>query len=49
MRPIIEGPPGPGDRSPPVRARISWFFGLALAGGVATALIAYALKALLPS
>jgi len=50
MRAIIEGPPPPG--APPTgrwAARLAWFVGLALGSALATALVAYALKALLPS
>ncbi len=43
-----EGPPEPGARTPPLGRRIGWFAGLALASAAATALVAYALKALLP-
>lgn len=49
MPAIIEGPPDPGTPARPLRRRLAWFFGLALAAGSATALVAYGLKALLPS
>jgi hypothetical protein len=48
MPAIIEGPPPPGAPSPPLWRRLAWFFGLAVAGAVVTALTAYGLKALLP-
>lgn len=47
MRDIIEGPPEPGEARPPWRTRLLWFVGLALAGTTATAIVAYALRALL--
>lgn len=47
MRAIIEPPPEPGEPSPPVWKRLSWFAGLALASSLATAAVAYLLKALL--
>jgi len=47
MKAIIEPPPEPGTPLPPLRARIAWFFGLALAALLATAAVAYLLKALL--
>lgn len=47
MRDIIERPPGPEDRLPPLWKRLAWFFGLALSGTLATAIVAYLLKALL--
>lgn len=47
MRDIIEGPPGEGDASPRWRTRLIWFVGLALAGSGATAVVAYALRAML--
>jgi hypothetical protein len=43
-----EGPPGPDDPQAPLIQRLAWFVGLALAAAMATALAAYALKALLP-
>jgi hypothetical protein len=49
MPPIIEGPPGPGEPLRPLRVRLTWFAALALAAGAATALVAYGLKALLPT
>jgi hypothetical protein len=49
MKPIIEGPP-PADAPPaPLARRVAWFAALALGAALATALVAYALKALLPS
>ena len=51
MRAIIEGPPPPGAPAGRGRwaARLAWFFGLALGSAFVTALVAYGLKALLPS
>lgn len=48
MRPIIEGPPAPGDRPGPLARRLAWFFGLAAATAAATVIVAYVLEALLP-
>ncbi len=47
MKAIIEPPPEPGEPVPPLGQRIAWFFGLALAALLATAAVAYLLKALL--
>ena len=47
MPDIIEGPPREGDPSPPLLTRLKWFILLALGGLVATAGLAYALRALL--
>lgn len=44
-----EGPPEPDAPPAPLRQRLAWFFGLAFAAALATALVAYALKALLPA
>ncbi len=49
MPPIIKGPPDPGAPARPLWHRLAWFFGLALAAGGATALIAYGLRVLLPA
>ena len=49
MPAIIEGPPEPGEPPRPLITRLVWFAGLAAAAGMATALVAYALKALLPT
>jgi len=46
---IIEGPPESGAPVRPLWRRVAWFAALALASAAATALVAYALKALLPS
>jgi hypothetical protein len=46
---IIEGPPEPGAPRSPLWRRLAWFVGLALAATLVTALVAYGLKALLPS
>ena len=43
-----EGPPGPDDPPAPLIQRVAWFAGLAIAAALGTALVAYALKALLP-
>jgi len=48
MPAIIEGPPGPGETIGPLWKRLAWFVILAIAGAVATAVIAYGLKALMP-
>jgi hypothetical protein len=45
----IEGPPEPGAPARPLWRRLAWFVGLALASSAATVLVAYALRALLPS
>lgn len=45
--PAIIEPPEPGAPLPPLRSRLGWFFGLAIASTAATAAIAYLLKALL--
>ena len=47
MRAIIERPPEPGAPLAPLWKRLSWFFGLALGAMLATAAVAYALRALL--
>jgi phage baseplate assembly protein W len=47
MRDIIEGPPGEHEAPPSWRSRLIWFVGLAIAGTTATAIVAYALRALL--
>ena len=49
MPAIIEGPPERGDPQSSLLRRLAWFAGLALASGLATALVAYGLKALLPA
>ena len=49
MPAIIDGPPGPDDRRRPLWRRLAWFAGLALASALATALVAYGLKSLLPT
>jgi hypothetical protein len=43
MRGVGPGEPEPG----PLWKRLAWFFGIAAAAGVGTALVAYGLKALL--
>lgn len=47
MRAIIEPPPEPGGPEGPLWKRLGWFFGLAVSAAFATALVAYALRALL--
>jgi len=47
MRAIIEEPPEPGEPPPPIGKRLAWFAGLAIAGSLTTAAVAYLLKALL--
>jgi predicted cobalt transporter CbtA len=47
MRAIIEPPPEPGAPLAPLGRRLAWFVGLALAGAVGTAMVAYGLRALL--
>ncbi|MDP8915920.1 MAG: DUF2474 domain-containing protein [Pseudomonadota bacterium] len=44
---IIEGPPEPGDRLPPLWRRLLWFAGLGLLSTAAVAAAAYALRAAL--
>jgi hypothetical protein len=48
MAPIIDGPPGPDDPPRPVIRRVGWFFAIAAASALATAVVAYGLEALLP-
>ncbi len=48
MRAIIEPPPEPGAPLRPLWKRLLWFVGLAVLGTLATAAVAYVLKALLP-
>ena len=47
MRAIIEPPPEPGAPLGPLWKRLGWFFGLAMGAMLATAAVAYALRALL--
>jgi hypothetical protein len=49
MKAIIEGPPEPGAARAPLARRLGWFVALAVGAALATALVAYGLKALLPS
>jgi hypothetical protein len=46
---IIEGPPELDAPRAPFWRRLAWFLGLALVAALVTALVAYGLKALLPS
>lgn len=45
--PAIIEPPGPGEAPGPLWRRLAWFFGIALCAMLATAAVAYGLKALL--
>jgi uncharacterized protein involved in exopolysaccharide biosynthesis len=47
MRAIIERPPEAGEPPGPLWKRLAWFFGLAIGAALATAAVAYALRALL--
>jgi hypothetical protein len=47
MRAIIEPPPEPGAPLAPLRTRLAWFVALAFGAALATAVVAYALRALL--
>jgi len=47
MRAIIEPPPEPGARLAPLPKRLAWFAALAIGAALATAVVAYALRALL--
>ncbi len=49
MPAIIEGPPEPGAPKAPLWRRLAWFVGLAVGAALATAALAYAMKALLPA
>ena len=49
MPAIIEGPPEPGQPPAPLWKRLAWFIGLAVGAALATAVVAYAMKALLPA
>ncbi len=49
MRAIIEPPPGPDWTPPALWKRLAWFAGIALASVGVTALVAYGMKALLPT
>ncbi|MBN9319998.1 MAG: hypothetical protein J0I28_09965 [Caulobacterales bacterium] len=48
MPTIIEGPPGRETPKPLLARRLIWFVGLAVASALATVVVAYGLKALLP-
>ena len=48
MRAIIERPATSGEPAPPLWRRLAWFVGLAVAGTLVTAGLAYGMKALLP-
>lgn len=47
MKVTIEPPPAEGEPLAPLHRRVGWFVGLALASALATAVVAYALRALL--
>lgn len=47
MKVTIDPPPGAGEPLAPLPRRLGWFVGLALASALATAGVAYALRALL--
>ncbi len=47
MRPIIEGPPEPGEAKQPLGKRLLWFVALWLGGLAAVAAVAYSLRALI--
>jgi len=47
MRRIIEGPPEAGEARPPLRKRLLWFAAIWAGSLLATALVAYALRALI--
>ena len=47
MPDIIEGPPDADAPPEPLGRRLVWFAGLAIAGSLAVAAVAYALRALL--
>jgi uncharacterized protein involved in exopolysaccharide biosynthesis len=49
MPAIIEGPPGPDAPPEPLWRRLAWFVGIAVTASGATAIVAMALEALLPS
>ncbi len=48
MPAIIEGPPERDAPSPALWRRLAWFVALAVGAAMATAVVAYGLKALLP-
>ena len=43
------GPPGPHEPPQPLWKRLAWFVALGLGGLIATGVVAYGLKALLPA
>lgn len=47
MKVTIEPPPSDGEPLAPLHRRLGWFVGLALASAAVTAVVAYALRALL--
>ena len=49
MPAIIEDPPGLDEAAPPLWKRWTWFIAIALGAAFATALVAYGLKAVLPT
>ncbi|WP_340644912.1 DUF2474 domain-containing protein [Phenylobacterium sp.] len=49
MPAIIDPPPDPGAPLAPLWKRLAWFSGIAVASTTVVALVAYAMKAVLPS
>ena len=49
MPAIIERPPGPDAPASPLWRRLAWMAAIAFSAMLATALVAYGLKALLPT
>lgn len=47
--PVIIEPPEPGAPLAPLWKRLAWFLGLAVSGTIGVAIVAYGLKALLPT
>lgn len=49
MPAIIDPPPEPGAPLAPLWKRLAWFVGIAVASTLAVAIVAYGMKAVLPS